>query len=166
MIVLLAIGFVLLVILSPYRLQRVVSYLNPWSDPFGAGYQLSHALIALGSGEAIAMLLGGVVVKIGDRVYDAVLDQVVTITPTSTVTLAQAAGAPLVVDFSTVTETQTIQLHAAWTLLDGLTWEDGAPVTTADILFAWDAAAAPETPSSKYLHQRTAAFSAQDDQTY
>jgi cell division protein FtsW len=64
LIVLLAIGFVLLVILSPYRLQRVVSYLNPWSDPFGAGYQLSHALIALGSGELTGVGLGDSVEKL------------------------------------------------------------------------------------------------------
>ncbi len=64
LIVLLAIGFVLLVVLSPYRLQRVVSYLNPWNDPFGAGYQLSHALIALGSGELTGVGLGDSVEKL------------------------------------------------------------------------------------------------------
>lgn len=64
LIVLLAIGFVLLVVLSPYRLQRVVSYLDPWSDPFGAGYQLSHALIALGSGELTGVGLGDSVEKL------------------------------------------------------------------------------------------------------
>jgi cell division protein FtsW len=64
LIVLLAIGFMLLVILSPYRLQRVVSYLNPWNDPFGAGYQLSHALIALGSGEFTGVGLGDSVEKL------------------------------------------------------------------------------------------------------
>lgn len=64
LIVLLAIGFVLLVVLSPYRLQRVVSYLDPWSDPFGAGYQLSHALIAFGSGEVTGVGLGDSVEKL------------------------------------------------------------------------------------------------------
>jgi cell division protein FtsW len=64
LIVLLGIGFMLLVILSPYRLQRVVSYLNPWNDPFGAGYQLSHALIALGSGELTGVGLGDSVEKL------------------------------------------------------------------------------------------------------
>ncbi len=61
---LLAIGFVLMVVLSEYRLARVTSYLNPWSDPYGAGYQLSHALIALGRGEITGVGLGDSVEKL------------------------------------------------------------------------------------------------------
>jgi cell division protein FtsW len=64
LIALLAVGFVLLVVLSPYRLARVTSYLNPWSDPYGAGYQLSHALIALGRGEVTGVGLGDSVEKL------------------------------------------------------------------------------------------------------
>ncbi|MEO7157726.1 MAG: FtsW/RodA/SpoVE family cell cycle protein, partial [Vicinamibacterales bacterium] len=33
---------------APYRLQRLVAFLDPWSDPYGKGYQLSHSLIAFG----------------------------------------------------------------------------------------------------------------------
>ena len=51
LIVLLVVGFVLLIWLSPYRMQRVVGFMDPWADPFGKGYQLSHALIAFGRGE-------------------------------------------------------------------------------------------------------------------
>lgn len=38
--------FVLMVALSPYRLQRVIGFMDPWADPFGKGYQLScpHSL--------------------------------------------------------------------------------------------------------------------------
>jgi cell division protein FtsW len=64
LIVLLAVGFLMLVVLSPYRLARVTSYLNPWSDPYGAGYQLSHALIALGSGELTGVGLGDSIEKL------------------------------------------------------------------------------------------------------
>ena len=64
LVVMLAIGFVLLVVLSPYRLQRVISYLDPWSDPYGAGYQLSHALIAFGNGEVTGVGLGDSVEKL------------------------------------------------------------------------------------------------------
>ena len=48
----LAVGFVLLDrCSSPYRMQRIFGFLDPWADPFGKGYQLSHSLIAFGRGE-------------------------------------------------------------------------------------------------------------------
>jgi cell division protein FtsW len=61
---LLAAGFVALIVVAPYRLQRVTSFLRPWDDPFGAGYQLSHALIAFGRGEWFGVGLGGSVEKL------------------------------------------------------------------------------------------------------
>ena len=64
LIVLLIVGFVLLIWLSPYRLQRVVGFMDPWADPFGKGYQLSHALIAFGRGEWFGVGLGASVEKL------------------------------------------------------------------------------------------------------
>jgi cell division protein FtsW len=61
---LLLIAFVLLILASPYRLQRVVGFMDPWSDPYGKGYQLSHALIAFGRGEWLGVGLGGSVEKL------------------------------------------------------------------------------------------------------
>ncbi len=58
-----AAGLVALVILSPYRLARVVSFLNPWEDPFNSGYQLSQALIAFGRGEWLGVGLGNGIQK-------------------------------------------------------------------------------------------------------
>ena len=52
-----------LVVVSPYRLERVTSFLNPWSDPFGSGYQLSQALIAFGRGEWFGVGLGNGIQK-------------------------------------------------------------------------------------------------------
>ncbi|MEZ0231681.1 MAG: putative lipid II flippase FtsW [Methylophilaceae bacterium] len=49
---------------SPYRLQRVVGFMDPWADPFGKGYQLSHALIAFGRGEWFGVGLGASVEKL------------------------------------------------------------------------------------------------------
>ncbi len=60
----LLIGFVLLIWTSPYRMKRVVGFMDPWSDPFGKGYQLSHALIAIGRGEWFGVGLGGSVEKL------------------------------------------------------------------------------------------------------
>jgi len=64
LIAMLIVGFVLLIWLSPYRLQRVVGFMDPWADPFGKGYQLSHALIAFGRGEWFGVGLGGSVEKL------------------------------------------------------------------------------------------------------
>jgi cell division protein FtsW len=38
--------------IKPYRMKRVLTFLNPWQDPLGAGYQSIQALIAVGSGGA------------------------------------------------------------------------------------------------------------------
>ena len=62
--VLLLAGFVLLIITSPYRLQRIVGFMDPWADAFGRGYQLSHALIAFGRGEWLGVGLGASVEKL------------------------------------------------------------------------------------------------------
>ncbi len=44
------IGIVLLVIIAPYRLKRITSFLNPWSDPLGSGFQIIQSLYAIGPG--------------------------------------------------------------------------------------------------------------------
>ena len=64
LLVLLLVGSVLLIWISPYRLQRVVGFMDPWADPFGKGYQLSHALIAFGRGEWLGVGLGASVEKL------------------------------------------------------------------------------------------------------
>ena len=57
-------GFVLLILTSPYRLQRIVGFMDPWADSYGKGYQLSHALIAFGRGEWLGVGLGASVEKL------------------------------------------------------------------------------------------------------
>ena len=64
LIVLLAVAFVALIIFIPYRLQRMVGFIDPWADAFGKGYQLSHSLIAFGRGEWLGVGLGGSVEKL------------------------------------------------------------------------------------------------------
>ncbi|CAG0974655.1 putative peptidoglycan glycosyltransferase FtsW [Methylophilaceae bacterium] len=64
MLVMLVVGFVLLIWSSPYRLQRIIGFMDPWADPFGKGYQLSHALIAFGRGEWFGVGLGASVEKL------------------------------------------------------------------------------------------------------
>jgi cell division protein FtsW len=62
--VLLAASFVVLIVSSPYRLQRILGFMDPWADAFGKGYQLSHSLIAFGRGEWLGVGLGASVEKL------------------------------------------------------------------------------------------------------
>jgi cell division protein FtsW len=64
LVVLLAMAFAALILLSPYRFQRIVGFMDPWSDAYGKGYQLSHSLIAFGRGEWLGVGLGASVEKL------------------------------------------------------------------------------------------------------
>jgi cell division protein FtsW len=64
LIVLLVVGFVVLIWSSPYRMARVVGFMDPFKEIYGAGYQLSHALIAFGRGEWLGVGLGASVEKL------------------------------------------------------------------------------------------------------
>lgn len=64
LLVLLVVGFIFLIWSSPYRLERVIGFMDPWADPYGKGYQLSHALIAFGRGEWFGVGLGASVEKL------------------------------------------------------------------------------------------------------
>ena len=59
LMVVLAVGAVVLLIqMQPYRMARLTNFADPWADQFGAGYQLSQALIAFGRGEWLGVGLG------------------------------------------------------------------------------------------------------------
>ena len=47
-----------LVLTKPYRMRRIMAYLNPWADPEGSGFQLIQSLVALGSGGLLGVGLG------------------------------------------------------------------------------------------------------------
>jgi len=51
-------------LLSPYRLQRLVTFLDPWADQYDSGYQLTQSLIAFGRGEWLGVGLGNSVQKL------------------------------------------------------------------------------------------------------
>lgn len=57
-------ALVALVVFEPYRMRRVTSFLDPWKDQQGDGYQLSNALMAIGRGEWDGIGLGGSVLKL------------------------------------------------------------------------------------------------------
>ena len=64
LVIALPVAFAALILSSPYRMQRVIGFMDPWSDPYGKGYQLSHALIAFGRGEWFGVGLGASVEKL------------------------------------------------------------------------------------------------------
>ena len=57
-------AFSILAISSPYRLQRLTSFLNPWANPFDSGYQLTQSLIAFGRGNWFGVGLGESIQKL------------------------------------------------------------------------------------------------------
>ena len=57
-------GFSLLAIISPYRLARLTTFLNPWGHQFDSGYQLTQSLMAFGRGGFLGVGLGNSVQKL------------------------------------------------------------------------------------------------------
>ena len=64
LVLLLPVALGAILIAAPYRLQRLTAFVDPWSDPLGKGYQLSHSLIAFGRGEWFGVGLGSSVEKL------------------------------------------------------------------------------------------------------
>ena len=56
--------FAAMMISAPYRMERLLTFINPWADPFGSGFQLTQALIAIGRGEWLGVGLGQSVQKL------------------------------------------------------------------------------------------------------
>ena len=57
------IGVVILIIIAPYRIARIVAFLNPWSDPLGSGFQIIQSLYAIGPGGLFGKGLGNSIQK-------------------------------------------------------------------------------------------------------
>ena len=57
-------GLAALAMTSPYRLQRLLAFLDPWADPYASGFQLTQSLIAVGRGDWFGVGLGDSVQKL------------------------------------------------------------------------------------------------------
>ncbi len=57
-------ALVALIIFEPYRMRRVTSFLDPWADPYGSGYQLTQSLMAFGRGGFWGQGLGNSIQKL------------------------------------------------------------------------------------------------------
>ncbi len=58
------VAMALLALTSPYRMKRLTGFLDPWSDPYDSGFQLTQSLIAIGRGEWFGVGLGDSVQKL------------------------------------------------------------------------------------------------------
>lgn len=54
---------VVLILIAPYRLKRILSFLNPWSDPLGSGFQIIQSLYAIGPGGLFGLGFGNSIQK-------------------------------------------------------------------------------------------------------
>ena len=57
------VGIVVLIIIAPYRMERIVSFINPWSDPLGSGFQIIQSLYAIGPGGLLGLGFGNSIQK-------------------------------------------------------------------------------------------------------
>lgn len=49
------VGIVVLILIAPYRMDRITSFIDPWSDPLGGGFQIIQSLYAIGPGGLLGM---------------------------------------------------------------------------------------------------------------
>ena len=59
------VGVSALIYFVPWRWERIISFIDPWTDPFGGGYQLTLSLMAIGRGEWFGVGLGEGLMKLG-----------------------------------------------------------------------------------------------------
>ena len=57
------IGIIVLIIIAPYRLKRILSFLDPWSDPLGSGFQIIQSLYSIGPGGLFGLGFGNSIQK-------------------------------------------------------------------------------------------------------
>ncbi|MDB2705327.1 putative lipid II flippase FtsW [Pseudomonadota bacterium] len=91
---LLALGFTAAVYLAPYRMLRIQSFMDPWADQYGSGFQLTQALIAFGRGDWLGVGLGSSMQKLSylpeahtDFLYSILAEELGLIGAMSTIVL-------------------------------------------------------------------------------
>jgi len=57
------IGVIVLILIAPYRLERIISFINPWTDPLGSGFQIIQSLYAIGPGGLLGLGFGNSIQK-------------------------------------------------------------------------------------------------------
>lgn len=127
------------------------------------GYEpiLLEKIPALEDGDA---QVGPVTVRAGDEVVDSsgnlvLLSAGVKVRPSS------CRSDECAITYDGSSSIQMDQLIVTFTMLEGLLWSDGQPLTSADSIFSFQLASSDDTPVSKFLVDRTAIYEAADDHT-
>jgi peptide/nickel transport system substrate-binding protein len=131
---------------------------------FGYEANLWEKMPSLDDGDAT---VEEVTLSEGDQFVDVLSDSIMTLTAgmTETFALNQLEGAPVEYEGWDGEELTTVQMTAEWTLLEGITWQDGEPFTTGDVVFTYEMNFDPDWPASAYTAERTETFEAVDDLT-
>ncbi len=105
-----------------------------------------------------------VTVKSGDEVIDTT-GNVVTLDTGVKVRPSACRSDDCAITYEGSSTLQMDQMVATFTMLKGLMWSDGSPLTSSDSIYSFKIASDDATPTSKYLIDRTATYEAADDQT-
>jgi peptide/nickel transport system substrate-binding protein len=105
----------------------------------------------------VDVLLGDLVVDTSDNLV--ALDAGVTVFPSG------CTSEECAIEYDGVSPLQMDQLSATFSILPGVTWSDGTPVTANDSVFAFETAKSSDTPGSKFAVDRTQAYEALDETT-
>jgi peptide/nickel transport system substrate-binding protein len=132
-------------------------------DSNSYGYQpvILEKLPDLADGDAT---LASVPVYVGDEVVDAA-GVPITLAPGARVRPAGCRSDACAVEYDGTAAIQMDQMTVSFSLLPGLTWSDGTPLTAADSVYAYSLASNPNLPGWKYLVDRTQSYEAADDLT-
>jgi peptide/nickel transport system substrate-binding protein len=129
-------------------------------DTYSFDYQavILQKLPRLEDGDA---LVSAVSVKAGDAVVDAD-GQPVTLQAGVRLRPSGCVADDCIITYDGSSETQMDQMVVNFSLLDGLTWSDGEPLTADDSVYSFELASSPETAGSKFLINHTQAYEAVD----
>src|SRR5215216_4054686 len=105
-----------------------------------------------------------VTVNAGDQVVDS-NGNVVMLAAGTTVRPSGCRSDACAVKYDGSSALQMDQVVVTFTMLDGLIWSDGEPLTSADSIYSFKLASEKDTPISKFLVDRTATYEAADNQT-
>lgn len=105
-----------------------------------------------------------ITVNAGDEVVDS-SGNLVSLNTGTKVRPAGCRSDDCAISYDGSSSLQMDQMVVTFTLLDGLMWSDGSPLTTSDSVYSFKLASDEATPGSKFLVDRTATYEAADEQT-